>query len=208
MGLYAEKVFPRLSENALNNRQMGKHRAAALRDVSGEILEIGFGSGSNLPYYPAEVTHLTAIEPSGGMTARAAERIAQWPGTVALQHLAGERLPFEDAKFDAVVTTLTLCTVDDPAAVARETRRVLRPGGKVHFLEHVASTSAKARTWQGRLNGLNRVIACGCNLNRDSTATYLEAGFNITRLEHVFMPGPDFMKPLFPGILGVAVAPA
>ncbi len=207
MGLYADRIFPFFADKELNSPRLGEHRAAVLRDVAGEVLEIGFGSGANLPYYPAEVRRLTAIEPAGGMTRRAAGRIAAWPGALALQHLAGERLPFADAHFDSVVITLTLCSVDDPEAVLGETQRVLRPGGTVHFLEHVASSDPKVRAWQDRLNGVSRVIGCGCNLNRDTAGALLEAGFTFVRLDHGHMPVPRRLAALYPTILGLAVAP-
>ena len=208
MGLYADRIFPFFVDKELNSPELGEHRADVLRDVAGDTLEIGFGSGANLPYFPANVTRLAAIEPAGGMTRHAAERIAAWPGTVTLQQLAGEQLPYEDAQFDSVVITLTLCSVKDPAAVLSEMRRVLRPGGTVHFLEHVAASAPKTRAWQDRLNRVSQVVGCGCNLNRDTANTFLRGGFTFQRLDHARMPGPRLLAALHPTIRGVAVAPA
>ncbi len=208
MGFYAEWIAPRLFERSLNNPELDAVRAAVLADVSGDVLEIGFGSGSNLPHYPAHVKQLAAVEPSGGMTKQAQRRVTEWGGTLDLRHLAGEQLPFGDAAFDAVVITLTLCTVHDMDSVLSETRRVLRPGGRLYFLEHVASADPKARRWQERLNGLNRIIACGCNLNRDAGGAIRRAGFTVQDVQQAAAPGPAWFVPLVPTIRGVALKPA
>lgn len=209
MGWYSEVVVPWLAEGPLSDPALGEIRADMLRDVHGETLEIGFGSGANLPYYPPRLTQLTAVEPSTGMTKRAQDRIAAWHGKLALRELAGERLPFESASFDQIIITLTLCSVHDVGAVVAEMHRVLRPGGRVHFLEHVASHSPRARRWQNRLNGISRLLSGNCHLNRDAVGAYRAAGFELPDLREQPLPGPPaFLQPLYPAVRGVAVKPA
>jgi ubiquinone/menaquinone biosynthesis C-methylase UbiE len=181
-------------------------RREVLRDVSGRILEIGFGTGVSLPGYPPHVRRLVAIEPAASMARFSAPRIAAWGGSVEMHPLAGERLPFADAEFDSAVTLLTLCSVSDPVMVAGELCRVLRPGGALHFIEHVAASSPRAARWQRRLDPLQRVVACGCNLTRDTEATLAGVGFRFERIERGPLPGdPPLMKHLFPTIWGKAV---
>jgi len=208
MGLYADRVFPWIAERELTRPEVNAQRTALLQGVAGEVLEIGFGSGANLPYYPECVTQLTAVEPSSGMTRLAAKRVSEWKGTLDLHQLAGERLPFENERFDTIVITLTLCSVDDVGAVLSEMRRVLRPGGRAHFMEHVASTHPKTRAWQERLNALHRVIACGCQLNRGVEAGFFKAGFAVDGLERFMLSArPKFLAALYPAIRGVATKP-
>jgi len=205
MGLYADRIFPWIIEGELTSPEINTQRTTTLLDVVGEVLEIGFGSGANLPCYPAHVRSLSAIEPSEGMTKRATRRLSQWGGTIDLRHLAGEQLPFEGERFDTVVITLTLCSVSDVSEVLSEARRVLRQGGRLLFLEHVASTDTKARAWQERLNALHQVIACGCQLNRDVEGELSLAGFSVERLERLVLPiRPNFLAWLYPAIRGIA----
>jgi ubiquinone/menaquinone biosynthesis C-methylase UbiE len=172
------------------------------------VLEIGFGSGATLPFYdPAKVVQLTVVEPSAGMNARAAARLAQSHVPVASVPGAGERLPFPDASFDTVVTCLTLCSVADPPRVLAEIRRVLKPGGTFLFLEHVASDDAGRRRWQTRLTPLQRVIGVGCHLDRDQAALIRAAGFELPPAPQQVEPAFGAMAPLVPLIQGQAVSP-
>lgn len=204
MGLYADKIAPWLQDK-LESQAMGKQRALALKEVSGDVLEIGLGTGANLPYYGEGVRPLTAVEPSPGMRARAQRRAKETGRALTLTEHSGTRLPFEDARFDTVVITLVLCTVADVRAVLQEALRVLRPGGKLCFLEHVASSDPKVRKWQNRLNRINRVVACGCNLNRDTERAIRSAGFTIQKLDRHTQCG--FTGGLNPLIRGVARKP-
>ena len=209
MGFYGDTILPWFMDRDMSGPEMDAERKRVLDGVAGEVLEIGFGTGANLPHYPAGVEALSAIEPSGSMSRRAQERIAAWPGTLDLRTLAGERLPYEDGRFDTVVMTLTLCSVDDVAAVLGETRRVLRPGGKVHFWEHVAAEHARTRKWQDRLTPLHRAIGGNCHLNRDAEGAYRAAGFMIHDVDRFPVPAaPRPLRPLFPCIRGIAVKPA
>lgn len=207
MGFYRETILPWIMDRTGDGPAVRRIRADVLRDVSGRVLEIGFGTGLNLPAYPASVREITAVEPSGGMNRRAARRIARWGGTVHVHALAGEALPFADRSFDAVVITLTLCSVDDPVRVLAEARRVLVPGGTLHFFEHVASDDPAWRRRQDRMNGVQRLLAGGCNLNRDSEKNIRAAGFRIERIERGLLPGlPRWVGKLEPLIWGRAVA--
>ncbi|MGH7858128.1 MAG: class I SAM-dependent methyltransferase [Candidatus Binatia bacterium] len=205
MGLYGDVVFPWLLDH-LEGPELRELRAATVKEAAGEVLEIGFGTGGNLPWYGEGVSSVTAVEPASGMNRRARRRIAGAPVPVKLVPGPGEALPFADASFDSVVMTITLCTVEDPVSVLAGARRVLRPGGRYCFFEHVASADPKVRTWQNRLNGISRVIGCGCNLNRDTEASIRTAGFRLERLEHVVSRAMPIPK-LYPLITGVAVKP-
>jgi ubiquinone/menaquinone biosynthesis C-methylase UbiE len=166
MGLYAEVIFPWLCDLVLGRRFLAKYRRELLATVSGRILEIGFGTGLNLPHYPRHVRHLTALDPSAGMGWRARRRIARCGIDVDLRPEGGERLPFADGAFDSVVSTLTLCSIADVGAALSEVCRVLRRGGQFVFLEHGLSPDAGVRQWQRRLNGLEMRLAGGCRLDR------------------------------------------
>lgn len=209
MGIYSERIFPWLLDRALGHPRIEARRAALVGQATGEVLEIGFGSGATLPFYdPAKVTRLTVVEPSEGMNRRAASRLAASPVPVTSVPGAGERLPFGNASFDTVVTCLTLCSVSDVPQVLAEIRRVLRPGGQFLFLEHVLSDHAGARRWQGRLNPVQKVVGVGCNLDRDSAALVRAAGFTLPPVVQELEPAFGAMAKLTPLIAGAAVRAA
>lgn len=166
-----------------------KERDRALRDVGGRVLEIGFGTGLNLPHYPRTVTHLTIIDDADILRDRVEARIAAAPFPVERAQLSAERLPFDDATFDRVVSTWTLCTIPDVDAALREVRRVLRPDGRLVFLEHGRSDDDRTARWQDFLNPVQQVIACGCNLNRPIDALVRGAGLDVTTLERYLLAG-------------------
>ncbi len=180
------------------------HRAALLADVEGDVIEIGGGTGANLARYNGSLRSLTVTEPEKPMIARLqrhAEEVR--PGTTVLRAPA-EDLPFEDDSFDVAVSTLVLCTVDDQPRALRELRRVLRPGGRLLFMEHVRSDDERLARWQDRLVPLNTRLVCGCHPNRPTLDGIRAAGFEVTQLEHDTIPhGPPFIRPL---IVGVATA--
>ena len=148
----------------------------------GDVLEIGGGTGANLPYYPDDAK-LTFLEPDAHMIRRLSGHVRRQNREAAIVQQVGERLPFADASFDSVVTTLVLCMVRDPDAVVREVRRVLRPGGAFLFYEHVVSPRSRGRWWQDRLNPLWKFATTGCNLNRDLTGSIEGAGFSDIEVE-------------------------
>jgi ubiquinone/menaquinone biosynthesis C-methylase UbiE len=187
MGLYGHHLLPRLLDFAM--RRMDGLRQAALADASGDVLEVGFGSGLNLPHYPAAVRSLTALDPMKGLRRVVEERMAAAPFPVRRVVLpADEGLPFEDASFDSIVTTWTLCAVPRPVEALREMRRVLRSAGRYLFLEHGASDDPDVARWQRRLSPLQRRIA-GCRLDVRVGDVVAASGFVLVELARFVPPG-------------------
>jgi ubiquinone/menaquinone biosynthesis C-methylase UbiE len=190
MGIYSRQIFPRVLDYLLRSEEVSRHRRATLAGLAGRVLEIGFGTGLNLPHYPQTVTHLTIIDPERMLADRVARRIAAARMPVEKMHLdASGRLPFDDDSFDGVATTFTLCTIPDAAAALGEMRRVLKPSGLLVFLEHGHSDEARTARWQDRLDPVQNLIACGCHLNRRIDALITGAGLAIDQLERYVMPG-------------------
>ncbi len=197
---------------ATYDRQMKKVEKAGLSDrraglvaqACGRVLEIGGGTGANLPHYGASVTSLTITEPETPMLKRLERRVlAEAPGTTVLRAPA-EDLPFEDGSFDVVVSTLVLCGVDDQPRALREIHRVLRPEGHLLFLEHVRSSDAKTAKKQDRMNWVNRLVVC-CECNRPTLGTIRDSGFAVTSLEDFTLPkAPSFVRPAIVGSATVA----
>jgi ubiquinone/menaquinone biosynthesis C-methylase UbiE len=183
---------------------LATQRAALLRGASGEVIEIGGGTGASLPGYGPDVTSLTITEPEAPMVRRLVQRArAQAPAARVLRAPA-EDLPFDDGQFDVAVSALVLCTVADQPRALRELHRVLRPGGRLLFIEHVRSDEPGLRRWQDRLNWLNRIMAHGCNCNRPTLDTIRAAGFAIDGLERSELrAAPPFVRPL---VIGTATA--
>jgi len=205
MGLYANKIFPLLLDIS-QPEEMVEQRLLALRTVEGNVLEIGIGSGINIPYYPDNIKTLTSVDPSDGMRSRAMRRAGVRGLAIEWLRGRGEQLPCEDGSFDSVVLTDVLCTVADVDTVLGEAYRVLKPGGKLHFLEHGLAREEKIRKWQTRLNGLNRTKACGCELTRDIEKHIRNSSFLIDEL--VWVPPFSGMKVLYTHIRGIARRPA
>src|SRR3954449_7678697 len=164
MGIYSRIIFPRLCDWVLNDPRMAKLRREALADVGGEVLEIGFGTGLNLPHYPEHVRRITTVDPNLGMSRLARRRIARSGIEVDQRVLSGEALPFEDESFDSVVSTWTLCSIPDVRRALGEVYRVLKPGGGFVFLEHGLSDDPKIQRWQRRVNPIQRGLAGGWRL--------------------------------------------
>lgn len=183
MGFYRRVVFPLICDLSLDQAFVARHRRDLLAEVDGEILEIGFGTGLNLPHYPQQVRRITAIDPNAGMHRRARRRIRQSHIDVEQRTLRGESLPFADASFDCVVSTFTLCSIDDVNQTLREVCRVLRPGGRFLFLEHGLSRESRVQKWQHRLNRLQRWLADGCRLDRDMNELVARQSFASVRVE-------------------------
>ena len=172
---------------------MRKWRRRCLAGLSGSIVEIGFGSGRNLPFYPAEVTGVTAVEPPGLMRDRAAERIAATNIPVGWGGLDGQHLELPDDSVDNAVVTFSLCTIPDAEGALRELRRVVKPGGELRVLEHGIAPDEGVRRWQHRLNGVEKFVAGGCQLTKDPVRMVRDTGWKVTSLVQVYEPGP---KPL------------
>ncbi|MEL7054231.1 MAG: class I SAM-dependent methyltransferase [Cyanobacteria bacterium J06588_5] len=166
MGLYSRLIFPRLLELSMSSESMTTYRKQLLAEVSGDVLEIGFGTGLNLPHYSAAVTSLTTVDPNEGMGSIAQKRIDASAIPVTVKTLSGEELPMADASFDNVVCTWTLCSIPNIEKALSEAYRVLKPGGRFFFIEHGLSDEPGIQTWQNRLTPIQRVVADGCHLDR------------------------------------------
>jgi ubiquinone/menaquinone biosynthesis C-methylase UbiE len=190
MSIYSRQIFPRVLDFLLRSEEVSRHRRITLAPLAGRVLEIGFGTGLNLRHYPKTVTGLTILDPEPMLVDRVDRRIAAAPMPVDKMYLdASGRLPFADDSFDGVATTFTLCTIPDAAAALREMRRVLKPQGLMVFLEHGHSDDARTARWQDWLNPIQKVIGCGCHLNRRIDALITNADFAIEQLERFVMPG-------------------
>lgn len=187
MGFYTRVIFPRLCELFLNKPPVACHRRELLTHAAGEVLEIGFGTGLNLPFYPASLQRLTTVEPNTGMHALARRRIEQSGLAVDQRVSNGERLPFDEGKFDCVVSTFTLCSIVGIGQALREVYRVLRPGGRFLFLEHGLSPEPGVQKWQRRLNGLQRWLGDGCHLERDIRSLVTEQPFSLERIDQFYL---------------------
>ena len=200
MGFYERQVLPRITDVALSGREFTRMRERVTAGLAGEVLEIGFGSGRNVPHYPATVTRVRAVEPAALGRALAAKRAKA--GHVRVEHvgLDGQELGLEEASVDCVLSTWTLCTIPDVARALAEARRVLRPGGTIHFVEHGLSPDARVARWQDRLTPLQRRLFGGCHLNRPIDRLVVDAGFEMTRLETGYASGPKPFGYMFEGL--------
>jgi ubiquinone/menaquinone biosynthesis C-methylase UbiE len=189
MGLYSNYVFPLLLDWLLDSPEFGKYRRRALKSASGEVLEIGFGTGLNLPYYPPAVKSLVVIDSERPLPGRVQRRIEARRLPVEVKRVDAQRpLPFNDNSFDTVVTTFTLCSIEDAGAALTEMRRVLKPEGQYLFFEHGRSDDEGIARLQDRLTSMQRVIACGCNLNRPIDRLIRESGFELETLDRFLLP--------------------
>jgi ubiquinone/menaquinone biosynthesis C-methylase UbiE len=195
MGFWTDQVVPRFTDKMLGSSAVMKLRRRAVDSLAGEVVEIGFGSGLNVPLYPPEVTNVYAVDPSLVGRRLSQDRVAASPVRVEFVGLDGAHLPLDDASVDAALSTFTLCTIPDVVSALDEVRRVLRPGGTFHFLEHGLCPDPAVARQQHRFNGIQQRLAGGCHLDRPIDALVREAGFEIDELEHDHMPGPKFMLP-------------
>lgn len=205
MGVYNEQVVPRLVEWACGGAGFDEWRARTTEGLAGRVVEIGFGSGLNLPHYPPEVETVLAVEPAIVARRRAERRIREAHAHVEQVGLDGQALPLDDASCDAALCTFTLCTVPDPARALSELLRVLKPNGTVHFLEHGLSPDPGVAKWQHRIEPFQRRLFDGCHLTRDPSSLAEQAGFVMERNEQRYVKGP---KPWSWFTLGVAAKPA
>jgi ubiquinone/menaquinone biosynthesis C-methylase UbiE len=187
VGFYSQYIFPRICNHVLGQPHVAEQRRELLASASGEVLEIGFGTGLNLPCYPSHVRRITAVEPNAGMNRVAQRHIKQTNIQVELQPLSGERLPFADRSFDCVVSTFTLCSIANVEQALREAFRVLRPGGRFLFLEHGLSPDPVVQKWQRRLNWLQMRLGDGCHLDRDMRALVAAQPFSSVDAEQFYL---------------------
>ena len=204
VGVYAEHVLPRIINVACGAAEARPLRERVCAGLHGDVVEIGFGTGHNVPFYPATVTSVAAVEPSDLSWKLAAGRVAAASVPIQRSGVGGESLPFADGRFDAALSTWTLCTIPDPHAALTELRRVLRPGGTLHFVEHGLAPDHKVQQWQHRLEPLNKRMFGGCHLARPIVDLIQAAGFTIKEVDVFYEKGSP--KPMGAASLGVAVA--
>jgi ubiquinone/menaquinone biosynthesis C-methylase UbiE len=198
-GFYDRHVLPHLINLAMRHPMVRARRAELVPRASGEVLEVGIGSGLNIPFYSAKVRRLYGVDPSGELLAMALRRAAHVPFPVELLCQSAEDLPRPDASFDTIVTTWTLCSIPDPMQALREMRRVLKPGGRLLFVEHGRTPDASVNRWQDRLNPVWSKVAGGCNLNRPMEDLIRSAGFRLVDLQKRYLPGPKPMTYTYEG---------
>ena len=204
MGIYADQVLPRLIDKLCGVKDMTVLRERAVVGLHGTVLEIGFGSGLNVPVYPPEVTLVYAVDPATVGRKLAAKRIEASPVRIEFVGLDGQQVPLPDASCDCALSTYTLCTIPDPARALAEVYRVLRPGGTFHFVEHGLAPDADVVRKQRRIEPVNRRLAGGCHLTRDHWALLDAAGFVLDRKTAEYGKGP---KPYAFHYLGTARKP-
>ena len=188
MNIYSRLIFPNLIDRVMSGDDFANYRHKTLANATGEVLEIGFGTGLNLPYYPIDrIQNITTIDINPGMNKLAQKRIAASIINVKFQVLNGEQLPMPDATFDTVVSTWTLCSIKNVEQAIAEIYRVLKPGGKFLFIEHGLSNEPKVQIWQHRLNPIQQIIADGCHLNRN-IKTLINHQFINLEIEEFYTP--------------------
>jgi SAM-dependent methyltransferase len=183
VGLYSDRVLPRILNASCAGKNLDPLRRRVCAGLAGEVIEIGFGSGLNVPFYPAGISRVAAVEPSDVSWKLAGERVRATGVPVLRSGLDAQSLPFADGSFDAALSTWTLCTIPDVAAALGEIRRVLKPGGTLHFLEHGLAPDERVRRWQRRLDPVQRRIAGGCHFTRPVVELLMKAGFTIRELD-------------------------
>jgi ubiquinone/menaquinone biosynthesis C-methylase UbiE len=190
MGLYRSLVLPVFIELAMRNSRLAGYRQATIEAAHGRVLEIGIGSGLNLPVYGPAVEQVYGIDPSRELLDRAGKRVAEAQVPVSLLRASAEQVPFADTSFDTLVMTWTLCSIPNPSAALAEMRRVLRPGGALLFVEHGLSPEPRIIRWQHRLTPCWKRIGGGCHLDRKMDDLIRAAGFQVGTLEAGYAPGP------------------
>jgi len=199
MGFYDDRILPRLIDRVMRRRELTEIRARIAASLDGEVLEVGFGSGLNVPHYPPTVTRVLAVDPATLGRKLAAERVAESSVPIEYVGLDGQRLPLESASVDHVLTTWTLCTIPDVGRALDEIARVLRPGGTLHFAEHGRSPDPAVVHWQDRFTPLQRRVAGGCHLNRPIEQLIAQSGLTITRIDNYYTKGPKAFGYMYEG---------
>ncbi len=205
MGIYADQVLPRLIDKLCGAKDMTVLRERAVEGLHGTVLEIGFGSGLNVPVYPPEVERVHAVDPAVVGRKLAAKRIAASKVPIDFVGLDGQQIPLPDASCDTALSTYTLCTIPDPGRALAEVLRVLKPGGTFHFVEHGLAPDAEVVRKQHKYEPLNKRLAGGCHLTREHWALLEAAGFELDRRTAEYGKGP---KPYAFHYIGMARKPA
>jgi ubiquinone/menaquinone biosynthesis C-methylase UbiE len=195
MSFYDDRVLPHLIDLVCSTKPTRKQREKIVHLAEGDVLEIGFGSGLNLPYYDGDkVRKIFGLEPSEGMRRKAQPNVDASGLDVEFIDLPGEENPLESRSVDTVLVTFTLCSIDDAVAALEGMRRVLKPGGKLLYCEHGAAPDDRVRRWQDRLNPGWKRVSGGCNMNRDVPGLIESSGFSITTDERMYIPGPKILS--------------
>ncbi|MEO1761848.1 MAG: class I SAM-dependent methyltransferase [Cyanobacteria bacterium J06629_18] len=200
MGFYSQKIFPYLLDWSLSDSTFNQYRQEVLAEVEGEVLEIGFGTGLNLSFYPDEIHKIITVDNNPGVHKLAQKRINKSSITVDHRILSGENLPMADNTFDSVVSTWTLCSIEKVEQAVKEIHRVLKPDGKFYFIEHGLSNEPSIQAWQNRLNPIQNVIADGCNINRN-IRSIVKQQFNQVDVEEFYADKtPKLMGYMYKGV--------
>jgi ubiquinone/menaquinone biosynthesis C-methylase UbiE len=199
MGFYARYILPHIIDLAMRNKETTHLREAWIPRALGDVLEIGIGSGLNLPFYSPQVQHIYGLDPSPELQRMARKRAAGRVDVEFLPQSAEETLPLADASIDTIVMTWTLCSIPNPEKALQQMRRVLRPDGQLVFIEHGGSPDARVLAWQDRLTPLWKRISGGCHLNRKVDELITTVGFQITELKTFYLPGPCPMTYTYQG---------
>jgi len=199
MGFYSRFILPRLTDLSMRDKAAAERRSVLVPKATGSVLEVGIGSGLNLPFYSSAVTRLRGVDPSAELLSMARRKIPHVPFPVELVCESAERLSVDSGSIDTVVTTWVLCGIPNPVAALSEMRRVLKPEGRFLFVEHGSASDAGVQAWQRRLNPFWKKIAGGCNLDRRIEDLIRAAGFRITHLENMYLKGPRPMTYTYEG---------
>lgn len=204
MGIYAKYVLPRVIDLSMRNKETARVRGEWVPHARGDVLEIGIGSGLNLPFYSGEVGRVYGVEPSPELQKLARKRsIGKAIDVELFSQSAEEPIPLRDQSVDTVVMTWTLCSIADPARALQQMKRVLKPSGRMIFVEHGRAPDSGVATWQDRLTPLWKHIGGGCHLNRKIDDLILKAGFVIDELRTTYLPGPRPMTFIYQGFAHV-----
>lgn len=195
MGWWTDHAVPRIADKSLSVSELEPRRAAVCQGLHGRVLEVGFGSGLNVDHYPDAVTSVDAVEPSDVGWRLASKRLASARVPVHRTVPDAQRLGAFDDSYDAALSTFTFCTIPDLGRALAEIRRVLRPGGTLHFLEHGLAKDPRVSRWQHRLNPVQRTLGGGCHLDRAITDEISRAGFDVESAETGYLPGPRVSRP-------------
>jgi len=201
MGFYSNVIIPFFYDYSMDSKKINEGRKSILNKITEEeILEIGFGTGINLKFYPPNIKKIIGVDANGGMLQKAHKKIN---GIIEIEliHQSSESLSFSDNSINAVVSTYTLCSINEINSAIKEIYRVLKPGGRYYFLEHGLADNPKTQKWQHRLNPLQNIWADGCNLNRDMKSLVEKAGFNIIEMKNYYMKrDPKIVGYMYEGI--------
>ena len=200
MRFYSDQIVPRIIDKVMASREFEPVRARVAAGLDGDVVEIGFGSGLNLPHYPPAVRRVRAVDPAMLGRKLAARRLAAAPVPVEFVGLDGQRLPLADGSADHVLATWTLCTIPRPEAALAEIRRVLRTGGGFHFVEHGRHPDPRVARWQDRLTPVQRLVASGCHLNRSIETLVRDSGLELSKLSNYEISGPRAFGYMYEGI--------